>query len=1356
MADENVTPHLSLTVEEIGAEEAADNLERLAVSAERAETAETSFAIANAKVAASQKDISASASAASSGVKAFTSSIEQTERLTAKATGGLSAAAAAFSRVSNEARKQTIPQLENVSIGGARSPASAVARQPQALEPIQPSTHVKESLYVKELGVEESILRIKERTSALGSESLALENLNKAQISAARGLNSLARAGDPTLKTMQDIERDTIKVVKAFEQGLGGTREMAAAIAGIEKRYNDMTKNANDNQKVVALARHEWVNLGRQFTDVGTSLAGGMSPLMVLTQQGGQIVDVFASSGAGAGAALKAFGATVAGYVLNPVTLFAAGAGAAVLASMRWKEATDALTYSLNGLGRQSGMTVSQLSQVAESAGARTGISNASARGLAGQFAAAGVSGGSIGGAIDVTRGLSKGLGVELDAMGKEIASALSEPAKGAEELSKKYGLVTFAQREEIKQLAAVGDNAGASAKLIGALAEQIERMHAPTSVWTRLAEKLGATLSNAADGLGRALSPTIEDEIKRLEAIKSTIGSKPTNWFDRFLRGDTAGRADFVQKQLDDLTSKKNEAERQASEDAKRIAEDQASTRAKQIAQMREDSALAVRQIEAQTYAERESVAVEKARTETLRQTNDVVKANIAAEAERASMLAEATVKVQEYLRTTDRTIAGFGKTSFERGLMQMRQERDDLLRNVPAKTSRAVVPDDREPSHRQYQGTRAGTYAASERSGYTPEATRTFSGGLFVPDEFKTSPARQARRESPVEQSDLAATVSSRANDLEAAYIRNAQKSVLQASKDDLEAQTRLLNAQAEAFGKSTAEAAKLVKEQELLNQYAREHIPITDALRRDVAKTAEEWGQYAEKLEKVKEKNAELIESLDKVRSFSSNSLKSFFGDLMHGEKIGVAGKKVLDQAIDIGLSNTTQGLVDNLFGKNGTNGKGSLLGGIFGDIFSLFNGDKEQKTQSMNVQAANVVVHGAGNLMDDAKGLFGGIGDSAGGFLSGIGNFFSNLFSFADGGVMTNTGALPAHAYADGGVAKSPQLALFGEGRKPEAYVPLPDGKTVPLAFDSGKASVMLPGGRSIPASIKSGDPLQTAIRRAEPYRGTADMRVQSSPTVLKPDFKDIVVKSAEPRRSIADDNVQSSPTVLKPDFKDLVVRSEDRRPTPADVQIKNIETKHSAGIQVQPIIASLKSDPREAALKGIEPRRNPADIQIKQLEPRRGDDIRVLPFIAPSRSTQNEDVLRHVEPQPAPSDLRAQSIQAAKANPVTMALQNAMVPRVQDTTPNALTPSVRINEIEPIREAEAPPPAIRPAQTQIAPGAQSPRISIHNYAGVQVEARKNAAGEIEVMIDRKIAANNARLPGMLSDYDRRRA
>ena len=56
-------------------------------------------------------------------------------------------------------------------------------------------------------------------------------------------------------------------------------------------------------------------------------------------------------------------------------------------------------------------------------------------------------------------------------------------------------------------------------------------------------------------------------------------------------------------------------------------------------------------------------------------------------------------------------------------------------------------------------------------------------------------------------------------------------------------------------------------------------------------------------------------------------------------------------------------------------------------------------------------------------------------------------------FADGGIMTESGPMQLKKYSRGGIANSPQVAVFGEGSQPEAYVPLPDGRTIPVTMDN---------------------------------------------------------------------------------------------------------------------------------------------------------------------------------------------------------------------------------------------------------------------------------------------------------------
>ena len=87
---------------------------------------------------------------------------------------------------------------------------------------------------------------------------------------------------------------------------------------------------------------------------------------------------------------------------------------------------------------------------------------------------------------------------------------------------------------------------------------------------------------------------------------------------------------------------------------------------------------------------------------------------------------------------------------------------------------------------------------------------------------------------------------------------------------------------------------------------------------------------------------------------------------------------------------------------------------------------------------------------------------------GGIVSGVASLF------ASGGIMTSAGAVPLRRYAGGGIANSPQLAMFGEGSRPEAYVPLPDGRRIPVAM-SGGGSPMVQNlnfyGQAEPAQVK---------------------------------------------------------------------------------------------------------------------------------------------------------------------------------------------------------------------------------------------------------------------------------------------
>lgn len=152
---------------------------------------------------------------------------------------------------------------------------------------------------------------------------------------AAVDLDTLAKAADRADNAANDLA-DSSRKLSAAEQtvaneakrAMEGVSHLAAeqeAAVKTAQRLNAAHGSAVISSKALNQAT---LNLGRQFVDIGTSLGSGMSPLMVLIQQGPQITDIFAqlkTQGIGAGAAFQAMGASLA-----PALPLILGIGAAV------------------------------------------------------------------------------------------------------------------------------------------------------------------------------------------------------------------------------------------------------------------------------------------------------------------------------------------------------------------------------------------------------------------------------------------------------------------------------------------------------------------------------------------------------------------------------------------------------------------------------------------------------------------------------------------------------------------------------------------------------------------------------------------------------------------------------------------------------------------------------------------------------------------------------------------------------------------------------------------------------------------------------------------------------------------
>jgi lambda family phage tail tape measure protein len=297
----------------------------------------------------------------------------------------------------------------------------------------------------------------------------------------------------------------------------------------------------------------------------------------------------------------------------------------------------------------------------------------------------------------------------------------------------------------------------------------------------------------------------------------------------------------------------------------------------------------------------------------------------------------------------------------------------------------------------------------------------------------DLASKKAAQAQRSYAAERQSQIAEEARALKQLAQEQAREAerQKSILsdfssqnQSRLDDLQLELQLM-------GKSRKEQEKILFLREIDNEARRLGLDLTDE---NIAKLEKE-------AEAAKKKVKVVLDEIEKNKgSFSAG--------------VGEGITKYLDDVNNLSLQasnlvmNTFQGAEDALIDLT-TKGKLS-----FRDL-----------ADSIIADIARIAIRQSitGPLAGLLSGAFGGFSSGStipASKLTGMpvaslpGGGFSGVKPFAMGGIMTSDGPLPLNRYAMGGIANSPQLALFGEGRGPEAFVPLPDGRRIPVAMKGG--------------------------------------------------------------------------------------------------------------------------------------------------------------------------------------------------------------------------------------------------------------------------------------------------------------
>jgi phage-related minor tail protein len=235
-----------------------------------------------------------------------------------------------------------------------------------------------------------------------------------------------------------------------------------------------------------------------------------------------------------------------------------------------------------------------------------------------------------------------------------------------------------------------------------------------------------------------------------------------------------------------------------------------------------------------------------------------------------------------------------------------------------------------------------------------------------------------------------------------------------------------------------------AKELDQKKTAHEQEREAASLREKTARQEASDAE---ARERRLDATRQKWIDLIDPVEKYRRELWEIRDLEDRGLLSPEQAASAENKVREKIDELGrLKETGKDTFSELesairrFGEEATN---TFVDFVFGGKASF-----KDLITSVLKDLARLVIQ-----MQVMKPLF----ESIKGGFGGSGNIFGSIkgfFGFANGGVMTSSGSMPLKAYSSGGIANSPQLALFGEGRMPEAYVPLPDGRSIPVTMNGG--------------------------------------------------------------------------------------------------------------------------------------------------------------------------------------------------------------------------------------------------------------------------------------------------------------
>lgn len=365
--------------------------------------------------------------------------------------------------------------------------AAAEARQAAAASAESEARAVREAAQahaIFEAKVRQGLVAMREQDAVIASDTAALQRFRDM-------LDPTAAAQTRLASSMAEAERLMLAA--------GHSGEDVARVQGILSRGFDSTAGAS------ARMGHSLTQLSFQANDMITMWMLNAPPMQIFMSQAGQIVQIAQTAEGG----LKGL-ATSVWALVAPFAAVAVVAGVAALGVAAWVSYSNALEKFngvANGTGRLIGATGGDLEVLAETTARAADTTVGAARDIVAAYAATGQIGMTVlPGLAAATEEFARATGQNADEASKMLASAFTDPAKGAEDLTVKYGLLDAASLAYIQDLAQQGRQTEAQIALLKHLEGGFDGAAEHAGILTRAWRGIASAASSAWTEMGKAI----------------------------------------------------------------------------------------------------------------------------------------------------------------------------------------------------------------------------------------------------------------------------------------------------------------------------------------------------------------------------------------------------------------------------------------------------------------------------------------------------------------------------------------------------------------------------------------------------------------------------------------------------------------------------------------------------------------------------------------------------------------------------------------------------------------------------------------------------------------------------------